>query len=432
MVSTAGNVTAASARPHPIPLLVAQLAPRPKKPDYHAGVVPRLAFLFALYMCQGLPGGFLAVVLPVVLREQGLDLTTIGFASALSVPWVLKILWAPLVDRFGSTRFGRRRSWLVPAQLGMLAVTVALATLEPASDLRTIALLFLVLNMFAATQDIAVDGWAVSLLKNDDLGPANGAQVSGFKVGNLLGGGVLVALLGTIGWAGDCLLMAGVIAAVMLAVLLVREPPSTQPPPRRVLPELWRSIRGQGAWFWAFIVFAKFAETFGGSLTKPMLVDRGYSKALIGTLDGVVGALAVIGGAALAGVWVRRHGWARVLVRCSIAQGVALVGLGLASVGPLPIWLFVPINVLESAAGGGVAVSVFALAMGRADRSIGASDFTASQVFYMTGAFLAAPLGGALADACGSYLPSMAMSGVMAVGLGVLAPMAARRFEPRR
>jgi len=88
----------------------------------------RLAFLFALYVCQGLPGGFLAVVLPVVLREQGLDLKTIGLASFLSAPWVLKFLWAPLVDRFGWARIGRHRSWLIPAQLGMLVVTLALSS----------------------------------------------------------------------------------------------------------------------------------------------------------------------------------------------------------------------------------------------------------------------------------------------------------------
>lgn len=224
----------------------------------------RLAFLFSLYVCQGLPGGFLAVVLPVVLREQGLDLKTIGLASFLSAPWLLKFLWAPLVDRHGWPRIGRHRSWLIPAQLGMLLVTLALSGVAPEDDLGLVVLLFLVLNVFAATQDIAVDGWAVRLLKGEDLGPANSAQVGGFKVGNLLGGGVLVGLLGTIGWAGDFWLMSVLIACVLLFVVLTPEPPSPTPPPRRVLPVLWRSLRRQGLAFWGFVVFAKFGETFGG------------------------------------------------------------------------------------------------------------------------------------------------------------------------
>ncbi len=390
----------------------------------------RLAFLFALYVCQGLPGGFLAVVLPVVLREQGLSLKTIGLASFLSAPWLLKFAWAPLVDRYGWPGFGRHRSWLVPAQLGMLAVTLALSTVRPQDDLTLVVVLFLLLNVFAATQDIAVDGWAVRLIGGDDLGPANSAQVGGFKVGNLIGGGVLVGLLGTIGWAGDFYVMAAMIGLVLLLVIRTPEPPSPTPPPQKIWPVLWRSLKGQGLAFWGFVMFAKFGETFGGALTKPMLVDHGYTKETIAWLDGFIGALAVIGGAALAGMLVRRRGWAPVLARFSIVQGVALVGLGLATPGSLPVAVFVPLNVVEAAAGGGVAVCIFALAMGRADASIGATDFTAMQVVYMAGAFLAAPLGGALGDVAG-YLPVYSISGVMAAVLGLVAPAACRRFRSR-
>lgn len=390
----------------------------------------KLAFLFALYVCQGLPGGFLAVVLPVVLREQGLDLKTIGLASFLSAPWILKFLWAPLVDRYGWSGLGRHRSWLIPAQLGMLAVTLALSAVRPQDDLTLVVLLFLLLNVFAATQDIAVDGWAVRLLKGEELGPANSAQVGGFKVGNLVGGGVLVGLLGTIGWAGDFWLMSALIGCVLMFVILTPEPPSPKPPPRKVLPLLWASLRRQGLGFWAFIMFAKFGETFGGSLTKPMLVDHGYTKEMIAALDGVLGAGAVIAGAVVAGALVRRRGWAWTLAGCSVLQGLALVALGLLTPGSLPVALFAPINMLEAASGGGVAVCIFALGMSRADASIGATDFTAMQVMYMAGAFLAAPLGGAMGDAVG-YLPVFCLSGAMAVMLGLMAPGIGRRFQGR-
>lgn len=390
----------------------------------------RLAFLFALYVCQGLPGGFLAVVLPVVLREQGLDLKTIGLAGFLSAPWLLKFLWAPLIDRYGSARLGRHRSWLIPAQLGMLMVTLSLSLVRPEDDLGLVVVLFLVLNVFAATQDVAVDGWAVRLLEGEELGPANSAQVGGFKVGNLLGGGVLVGLLGTIGWAGDFWLMAALIGAVLMFVVLTPEPPSPKPPPRRVLPLLFTSLRRQGLAFWGFIMFAKFGETFGGALTKPMLVDHGYTKEMIAVLDGLIGAGSVIGGAILAGASVRRRGWAPTLAGCSVVQGLALAALGVAALGDLPVHVFAPINVVEAAAGGGVAVCIFALAMGRADESIGATDFTAMQVVYMAGAFVAAPLGGAMGDAVG-YMPVLCISGALAVVLGLVSPAAGRRFKGR-
>src|SRR5690606_16051329 len=108
-----------------------------------------LPLLFVLYFCQGLPGGFLAKALPAILRQEGLSLTAVGFAGALSLPWMLKVLWAPLVDRFGHAGFGRRKSWLVPAQLGMLALTLTLAGVDPRQQLVLVAILFLVLNVFA-------------------------------------------------------------------------------------------------------------------------------------------------------------------------------------------------------------------------------------------------------------------------------------------
>jgi len=129
-----------------------------------------LALLGLLYFCQGLPGGFLAVALPVILRERGLSMAEIGLASLLSLPWMLKVLWAPLVDRWWWPRIGRRRSWMIPAQLGMLGCTLALAAFEPEDGLYPIVVLFLALNVFAATQDIPVDGYAVDVLRGRELG----------------------------------------------------------------------------------------------------------------------------------------------------------------------------------------------------------------------------------------------------------------------
>jgi MFS transporter, PAT family, beta-lactamase induction signal transducer AmpG len=400
-------------------------------------VARKLLLLFSLYFCQGLPGGFLAVALPVILREQGADLKTIGLTAALSLPWVLKVFWSPLVDAYGSQRFGRRRSWLVPAQLGMLLVTLSFTTFDPIANLWTVALLFLVLNTFAATQDIAVDGWAVDMLEEDELGPGNSAQVAGFKIGNLVGGGVLLALSGVLGWTGNFGVMALLIAAVLILVTLtperipsarlVRAPPAGSAGIRPALGALWRSMRAQGPWLWIFLLYAKFGESFGGSMVKPMLVDQDFSRELIGIVDGIYGSLATIVGAIGAGLVLRRRSWGASLGVFAILQGAALIGIGIAQTGPLSLGTFVALNVVENLGGGGVGVCIFALAMRHSDAFVGASNFTAAQVIYMLGAFLAGPLSGALADEAG-YLPSMIAGGLMAASLAVLAPRVARMF----
>jgi MFS family permease len=394
-------------------------------------VGPRLALLSLLYFCQGLPGGFLAVALPVILRGRGLSMAEIGFAGLLSMPWVLKVLWAPLVDRWWSRRIGRRRTWMVPAMLGMLACSLVLSRFDPSSDLFAIGVCFLLLNVCAATQDVAVDGYAVDLLHGRDLGPANVAQVGAFKLGNIVGGGVLLALIGVLGWRGDFLIMAGCIAVALVLVLVVREPP---PPTTATVVSTWsitaRALRGlfRDPGFAVFLVAAKFGETFGGTPVKPTLVDHQFTTELIGTIDGIVGGVATVLGALVAGVLVRRSGWRVAFATMSIAQGVGLALLGLHLADPTVIGVAIRIA-FENFAGGGVAVGVFVLAMSRCSPVAAAAEFTAMQVVYMAGAALAAPLAGVLADAWG-ILPVMLAGAAMAIAIGIVAALRGRRFDP--
>lgn len=383
----------------------------------------KLSLLFVLYLCQGLPGGFLAVVLPVMLREQGADLKTIGLAGLLSLPWIAKVAWAPLADRWYWPRLGRRRSWLLPAQAGMLAVTVTLIAVRPEQGLLPVVVLFFVLNVFAATQDVAVDGWAVDLLDDDELGPGNSAQVAGFKVGNLLGGGVLLAVSGWLGWSGDFVAMSLVIAGAMVLVAVTPEgsDAATEAADRFVvvLQRLWAALREQGVRFWALLFYAKFGESVGGAMLKPMLVDAQWSRAQIGLIDGTFGAIATIAGAAVGGWLVRGHGWRRILALAAVGQGLSLCALAGYVQGAITPWGYGSLAAVEAAFGGGVGVSVFALAMGHRDRTVGASQFTVAQVVYMSGAAAAGVFAGVAADELG-YPIVIAGGGLMAISLVAL------------
>ena len=401
----------------------------------------KIGLLFALYFCQGLPGGFLAVVLPVILRERGASLTTIGLASFLNLPWMLKLFWAPLVDRWSSPRFGRRKSWIVPAHGGMIATCAALMLVTPEEQLGLVALLFLVLNVFAATQDVGVDGLAVDILRKDELGPGNASQIAGFKLGNLVGGGVLLALLGTIGWHGDFAIMGGCVLAAMLFLLRTDENALGGRAAHEVAAErevdrggmlrkLWQALRSQGGWIWLFVLYAKFGETFGGAMVKPMLVDHGISREMIGVLDGVVGSIATIAGGIAAGAVCRAWSWRVALALFSAVQGLQLVGLGVYSTMRVTFEGAMLLNGIENFAGGGVGVAIFALAMGLCRKEVGATQFTAFQVCYMSGAALAYPLAGRVADAS-SYLTVMGGGGLMALGLALLALLVGRRWDRR-
>lgn len=369
--------------------------------------------------------------LPAILRMEGLSLTEVGFAGALSLPWMLKLLWAPLVDRFGHAGFGHRKTWLVPAQLGMLGITLAFIGIEPRDGLWLVAAMFLLLNVFAATQDIAVDGLAVDLLGDRELAPGNAAQVSGFKLGNIVGGGVLLSVTAWLGWSGAFGIMAALIFVVMVAVLLFHEPPRTRTPESLgdVLSALRRAIGSQGAWFWAFLVFAKFGETFGGAMVTPMLVDQGFSVPLIGTIDGAVGGIMTMVGAAIGGAIAWRGGWQGLLPKAAGLQGLCLVALGIYSQFDVTPIGYAIVGGLENAAGGAVAVAIFHLAMSWRSEDAGAAQFTAAQVVYMSGSLIAYPAAGAVADQLG-YLPVMVAGGVMALVLAGLVLGPARRLSP--
>ncbi|CAL8249958.1 unnamed protein product [Boreogadus saida] len=174
----------------------------------------KLVFLGLLYFVQGIPYGLQSSLLPVYLRGAGHSLTRIGFTKILYFPWVLKVLWAPLIDRIGS-----KRRWLVGTVSGLALTCLSSALLAPESHIWAVAGTLLVMNALASVQDIAVDGAAVGLLKSrGELGLGNTAQVVGYKAGSVFAGGGLLAVIDVAGWSWMFLLLTFVYAGVALFV----------------------------------------------------------------------------------------------------------------------------------------------------------------------------------------------------------------------
>lgn len=377
----------------------------------------------------------------MILRQRGASLALIGSLALLSSPWLLKFLWAPATDRYWIARLGRRRSWLAPAQAAMIAATLAFARVDLAADLLVVSILFVLLNVAAATQDVAVDGLAVDVLEPSELAAGNGVQVMGFKLGNIAGGGVLLALSDRLTLSQCFHLMAGLLALSLLVVLATDETrlyrTGHAPLPREpVLPLLAAAVRAQPGRLAAVLFLAKFCETFGGAMLKPFLVDAGFTRGDIGRIDGIAGATATLAGAAAGVLAARRLGVTRTLALAIAAQGAMLVSLGVyaafgAYAGTAPGWLGITIlNAMEHVAGGAVGVAVFALAMAACDPRVGAGQFTLQQCLYMSGSFVANPLSGAASSALG-YAPVFATGGAMALLLAAAIHASAGSLVPQ-
>uniref|UniRef100_A0A8D0HLQ8 Major facilitator superfamily domain containing 3 n=1 Tax=Sphenodon punctatus TaxID=8508 RepID=A0A8D0HLQ8_SPHPU len=172
---------------------------------------PRYVLLGLLYFVQGMPYGLQSSLLPIYFRSVGLSFTRIGLAKVLYLPWILKVLWAPLVDQYLT-----KRSWLLLSMSGLLAACLAGASLTPEIHFLPVAAMLLLMNLLASVQDIAVDGVAVQLLGQEEVGHGNTIQVVAYKMGSVVAGGGFLTLMNRLGWG--CLFVF--LAAIYLLAIL--------------------------------------------------------------------------------------------------------------------------------------------------------------------------------------------------------------------
>ena len=351
-----------------------------------ASLTYRLGLLSCLYFSQGLPLGFLSQALPALLRSYDVSLEKIGLVSLVAVPWALKFLWAPLVDHYGSERFGRRKSWIIPMQFGFMACLLLLGFLDPQTlagngFYALLAILFLS-NLVAATQDITTDGLAVSSLTPKERGPANGVQVAGYRVGMLFGGAVILILLERLGWLATFVTLASMILLVSIPVWFFTESAQSDHTgeherPRNVFVLALQFVRQPNMWAWVLVlVFYKAGDSFGSAMSKPLLIDLGYTLGQVGWISGAVGMAAGIAGALLGGWLVPRMGRIRSLLLFGGLHATTLLGFWwLARYGG-EVAAVTWVMALEHWFGGMSAAALFTLMMDACRRPLAGTDYT--------------------------------------------------------
>ena len=362
----------------------------------------RLVVLTLLYVAQGLPFGFFTQALPVRMREGGMSLGAIGFASLLAAPWALKGVIAPLVDAHGS-----RRAWIVPLQLGAVAVLIVASFLPPERALVPVLIAVFLSNALAAAQDVATDALAVDVLAPKERGLGNGLQVAGYRVGMMLGGGALLIVLGTIGW-GAALRLLALGTAITTLPLLMTKPPARKPAPRVRWAEIAAGLSRPHALLWlALLAVYKLGDAIATAMLRPMMVDRGLGAADVGLLLGQVGFGAGLFGALLGGGLVRELGRGRSLVSFGVLQAIGIAAYAL----PVPLPLAIG---FEHLAGGMATAALFTCMMDACRPELAATDYAvqASLVVIATG--FGAALSGVLAEAAG-YAGCFAIAAAVAL-----------------
>lgn len=281
----------------------------------------------ALYLSSGLPFGLVNKLLPVWLKVQGVSLEQIGLASLLGLPWTLKALWAPLVDRVG-----RAGAWIA----GSMAVVAAATLLVPQVPLGpATAALLLAVAMASATQDIAVDGWVAAEVPADQQGRANGLRVAAYRAAMLGVGGGAVALAAIYDWTW---IFAGVSAISLgFAVygLTVRSAPRPPTPAAAWLRALggWL-LRPDALALLAFVLLFKLGDAAMAPMIEPFWLDAGLSVAEVGLISTTLGTALTVGGALLGGELTTRLGLFRALWSLGLLQALSNLGYALAALFP--------------------------------------------------------------------------------------------------
>jgi MFS family permease len=249
-----------------------------------------LSVVVVLYLAHALPLYFYNVALPAILRSQGVDLRWIGMLSLLYIPWAFKFFWAPLIDRFYIKALGKRKTWLLLTQLALVLGILVLAWTQFDYGLTVFVVVGLWISSFAATQDIAIDGYTVEAFSESEYRLGSMAQSMGVALGSMIGGAVTLWLYQYYGWRFALSSLAVMTAITMLAIFKIQEKPIlSQNSP--AAPSLIRAFkRKEILWALLLIVVYRVVEAPAMAMLNPMLIDQKWSLSQIGILMSVVGA----------------------------------------------------------------------------------------------------------------------------------------------
>ena len=322
----------------------------------------RVLAVAALGFSSGLPLLLTFSTLTAWLKTDGISRTSIGLFALVGIPYSLKFLWAPIIDRgpfpILSQALGRRRGWGVGIQLLLIAAIIALGASDPIKDLPQVAMLALVVSFLSASQDIVIDAYRVEILTPTLQGPGAGAVQAGYRIAMLSAGAGALYLAQAFGW----LIAYGVMAAglsVGLLVLLFRPEPQVITNPkydglRLAVVEPFRDFTTRQGWLWMllFTILYKMGEAMAGFMANPLYVELGYSLNEIATVSKVFGFAATLIGGILGGLFTARLGLWKALLAFGVLQAIGNLAYVLQAVSGHDLRILALCVAVENLTGG--------------------------------------------------------------------------------
>ena len=286
---------------------------------------PKMVAILALGAASGFPNQITESAMQGWLKDSGVDLATIGLLTYVSLPYLFKFLWAPLLDRYPLPFLGRRRGWMLLTQIALAMAIAAYAVQNPATWLTPIAVCALAIAFFSATQDIVIDAWRTDVSQPSERGLAAAANNLGYRTAAWVASAFAFLVADWVGWRPAFLILAGVMLLFCFATFLAPEPHYAEQPPRTLRESVVVPLREllatpSAAALILLVVLFKVGDAFALRLFTPFMMDLGFSKTEIGVvLKAILTTSSIVGGV-LGGVFMVRLGLLRSMLIFGVMQ----------------------------------------------------------------------------------------------------------------
>ncbi|HOO85632.1 MAG TPA: MFS transporter [Prolixibacteraceae bacterium] len=358
--------------------------------------------LLSLYLAQSIPMSFFSTVIPVIMRQEQYSLESIGYLQLMKLPWIVKFLWAPLVDKTSNSS-RHYRKWIISSEIFYAIIIIAIGFLNLQTDFITIVVLMVIAFAASATQDIASDAFAILILKEKERSLGNSMQSAGSFIGSMMGTGVLLVVYHYWGWK---LLLICLGVFVLLAIIPVtlfknhvnREQVKSR---KNISPFEFVYFFKQKRIAGHLILLFLFYSGLIGILTmvKPYLVDLGYNIKQIGIISGIFGTACGVIMTLPAGFLIRKRSVTRsIWIFPIINTLVAIYFFALTYTNHQLYLIYIGVALLWSAYAMS-SVFVYTLSMKVVRQGREGTDFTIQIVLTHLSSLIIAVLSGKIADA---------------------------------
>jgi MFS transporter, PAT family, beta-lactamase induction signal transducer AmpG len=318
----------------------------------------RMVAILFLSFASGLPLNLTNFTLQAWLASAGLSITAIGIFSLAALPYNFKFLWAPFLDRYLPPFLGRRRGWILIFQACLAICIGVMGFSSPTKEPYALGMIVVLLAFLSASQDVVVDAYRVDTIPPSERALAAAATAFGYRSAAALAGAALVYIAASLGWRLAFLIVAGLMAATMLATLWAPEPEVPGHAPRTLADAVWHPLRAllkqKGMWgFIALILLYKLGDALALSLYSTFMIRGvGFSLHELSIAGKVNMTISTMVGVAFGGWVYMRWGTFRSLLIFGIGQALTnLLYMWLALAGK-KVWLLVLATSVDTCVGG--------------------------------------------------------------------------------